>query len=119
MAVEWSDSQSESLQKLLDRYPVASGQCGVLARAILPIARNLSGEARGLRITPKPGVGYFVVTKSGRSWPCHALVAVEEHGVDALTGLSGTLLQHYLATYWKYIEYLEMQHHSLQEPLCP
>lgn len=64
----------------------------------------------------KPRQGRFVVPKvhTGQRWFHHYTVEVEYHGVDALTGVSGTPWSAYLSTHWEHINYLDCSKSDLQ-----
>ena len=114
MPVPWTPQQAVLVDTLVSSHPPSSGRCVELARAILPIALELDSGARALLLRPKPNRGRFVVPRAGeRRWYHHALVDVDDHGVDALTGAEGTPLDVYLSTHWRFPEALALAAHDL------
>jgi hypothetical protein len=73
-------------------------------------------EAHGLVVTPRPGMGRYVVPLAGYGrWYHHVTTAVEAHCVDALTGSSGTARSHYLVAHWLHAEALHLSPVDLEE----
>jgi hypothetical protein len=106
MAVMWTTAQREHVEDRLAARPLgASHWCVALAREILPIARERDIAARGLVIRPAFGlVRYPTMRSRNRAappWFHHVTVAVDGHGVDALTGANGTDLAAYLTTHFE------------------
>lgn len=62
-------------------------------------------------------MGRFVVPNQaiGQRWFHHFTVEVERHGVDALTGPSGTLWGSYLSTHWQHPESLRCTESNLED----
>lgn len=102
MAVTWTHGQHEAIEATLERFPARSGRCLDAAREILEVARPRDATSKAWKI--KPRQGRFVVPKIhvGQRWFHHFTVEVEDHGVDALTGPSGTPWHSYLSDHWKY-----------------
>lgn len=70
MAVAWQERQRRLVQEELHNHPIESGQCAVLARRLLPLAKEIDAEAHNLLLTPK--VGRFLPLRQGqRRWASH------------------------------------------------
>lgn len=106
MPIRWSTAQRREVQDCLSAHPAPSGRCLEAARGVLPVARARDADARSWKISPLEG--YFVVPRQsvGGRWFHHYTVEVELHYVDALTGVSGTVSDAYLAEHWRYPERL-------------
>lgn len=102
MTINWSELQRGSVDEILKRHHVHSGQCNRAAIAILPIAREVDPEAETYSIRPRDKRRNMApkVSLRGSRWWVHFTVRVTEHCVDALTGPDGTAAASYLATYF-------------------
>ena len=117
MAIPWSPSQLECVNAAIGAHPAESGRCAELARQVAPVARELDPETHGLLVTPRPGMGRFVVPLAGHGrWYHHVTTAVNAHCVDALTGSSGTGMGSYLVAHWLHAEALRLAPVDLEEP---
>ncbi len=116
MSIPWNPSQRERVTALIDAHPARSGECAVLARGILPVARERDGSAEGLLIRPRPGYGVYVVPRIGETtWYHHVAVGAENHVVDALTGVPGTPRPEYLLAHWEYADDLAVDPDDLAD----
>lgn len=104
MTLSWLPAQRDKVSEVLDRYPAASNRCEAAAREILPVARELETGARARKLFPTEG--RFLVPRGGMRWWEHVAVHVQEHVVDALTGVDGTPEPSYLGQHYLYPERL-------------
>jgi hypothetical protein len=114
MPIGWTPDEHDAIAAILSAHPVQSGRCFDAAQNVLPIALGRDASATPWKI--KPRHGRFVVPKLGigQRWFHHYTVEVEQHGVDALTGPSGTVWRAYLSTHWQYPDDLDCLHTGLQ-----
>jgi hypothetical protein len=115
MAVAWTSDEHDAVDAILNTYPAPSGRCLEAARGLLPIGQARDPATCAWKI--KPRQGRFVVPKihTSKRWFHHYTVEVERHGVDALTGASGTPWNTYLSTHWEYANYLDCLKSDLQD----
>lgn len=102
MAIRWNRMQFREVTAALQQFPAHSDKCAAAARRILPIARQLRDDARGIQLSPIDGAPYLLPIKGSRKFYHHIVVEVVSHRVDALTGASGHPSSSYLATFFQY-----------------
>jgi hypothetical protein len=96
--IHWKPNQKKRVASALRRHPRTSDRCAKAAQAILPVAREVDGEAHARVIEP---VGAVYIQPKGLDvrWSHHVTVAVDAHHVDALTNPPGhdevTYLEHF------------------------
>lgn len=101
MAVKWTKSQRESVQRVLSRHPVQSNRCEDAARSIVTISRQRDPDAQVWRLFPVEGIYVVPRVKVGPPyWREHFTVEVEAHCVDALTKVDGCSRASYLDEHW-------------------
>lgn len=117
MAIPWTGPQSDRVGALIGAHPPDGGRCADLARAILPIARDLDGNAHGCVIRPLPGHGRYVAPRvGGTMWRHHVTVGVAAHFVDALTDVPGTPSADYPDAHWLHADALSIKPDDLEDP---
>ncbi len=106
MAVKWKVHQALKVTQILKDYPPKSNRCETAAKLILPIAQQVDGSSRALKIKPA-GRARYVLPKEpldGEWWRYHVVTEVTEHYVDALTRTPGTLSVDYFAKHYQVTE---------------
>lgn len=99
---------------MLNEHPINSARCDQCAREIRTIGFSVDPMAFCMRVRPR-GRERFVVPQASleRNWYFHYTACVQLHCVDVLTGVPGTLQQHYLERHWKYADALRL---DIEEP---
>lgn len=102
MSIAWDDTQGATVGASLAKYPMTSHRCADAAREILPVARQRDEAAAALLVEPLHPMARYVLPKHNPSpeWYHHVLVRLEDHGLDAMTGVPGHPYDTYLATYF-------------------
>lgn len=102
MPVSWSPLQHSQVTEVLRQHPAESNRCYQAARDILPVARQVDAGACARKLVPREG--RFIVPKPPLRvrWFEHAAVHVQQHVVDAVTGVEGTPERSYLEAHWMY-----------------
>jgi hypothetical protein len=107
VAVKWSESQHQKVQRVLSRHPPDSNRCENAARSIVTIGRERDEDAQVWRLFPLEGIFVIPKIKVGPPyWREHFTVEVEAHCVDALTDVDGCPRTSYLAEHWTEIDAL-------------
>lgn len=106
MAVAWKVLQAPRVTKILNDHPPKSGRCETAAKLILPIAKQVDGSSRAVKIKPAGRARYVLPNEplDGEWWRYHVVTEVTEHYVDALTRTPGTLIDDYFATHYQVTE---------------
>lgn len=107
MSVRWRPKKHRgSAHEILEKYHQKSGLCVTAAVKIHPIAEHQDKAATCmyLRAHPKHGLRIIPVPSMGCAWDHHALVALDRHYVDALTGADGTPEEDYLKQHFQHPE---------------
>lgn len=124
MPVHWSHSHRANVEHLIDTHPVTTSDCAVLGRKLLPIARQHETAAHAMVIRADTRQSRFACIKPRhpdvkRHWYHHVTIAVDGHGVDALSGADGTPLEDYLHEHFVNVRdlWLDDTDPDLQDPL--
>lgn len=111
MAVEWTKAERTQVDEAMRRYPVASGLCAALARAVYRTGTERDSTTRARQVRPpKNSAARYVVPKLNEPprWVSHTFVETHAHAVDALTGPDGCARESYVETHWEYADHLEI-----------
>lgn len=109
MGLPWKVQQRERVEEAMIRFPVDSGKCAALARAVIAVARVNDAEASGVQVNARKPARYILPKHPKVNfWHSHTLVRTLSHHVDALTGADGCVEASYLETHWNYPECLVM-----------
>jgi hypothetical protein len=109
MSVAWEPAERAEVETAVARFPLQSGRCAALARAVASVGRRRDEKTRGKQIKPV-GAARFVVPKEPleRQWYSHTFAETHAHAVDALTGADGCASGDYLATHWEFPTHLRV-----------
>jgi hypothetical protein len=104
VSLSWNAAQEEAVAGVLARYPAESNRCVELARAVLPLARQLDAGACVRLIRPR--VGRYVAPKQRmpKPWFTHAVTEATLHYLDAFTGPPGIEGDRYLVAHFEHPE---------------
>lgn len=109
MSLDWALKATQTLEAAIRRFPVESGMCAPLARAVLAVAKPVDAEAKGLQVKPSRAARYILPRHPRVSvWYSHTLVSTRHHHVDALTGVPGCEATDYLQTHFAHPEALSL-----------
>lgn len=121
MAISWSKVQRRRITMILEKFPPKSGLCQDAARAVLPEARKVDPSSSGILIKPAGRARYVLpkIPLDGAWWRFHITVEAEQHYVDTLTGVDGTLTDVYFQEHLQFPEpaSYELSKIDLTEPV--
>lgn len=103
MPIAWTNNRAARVAEQIEAHPASSGRCAALGRALLPLARAEDADAAGIVVRPVGGQSrYACMRPSGHHlyWFHHVTTGLQAHFVDALTGVTGTPDDIYLATHF-------------------
>lgn len=102
VAITWTKKLEIQVNAQLSRFPQQSSKCAAAARAVLPLARQISINAHARLLTPKDGAPKLMRRAGGVAWFHHVAVEVRDHKLDAMTGSPGHEACSYVDAYFQH-----------------